>query len=370
VCAFLHPDAIPEAILIEGAVALGPQLQEVVTDPLLLNEAIQLLRRYSLVKRDAEAKLLNMHRLVQVVLKESLDEATRQQWAERSVRAVASAFPSDNVGPAVVASWPRCEQCLPHVQVCLELIDHYSFSFSEAAHLLNQAGIYLWNRGRFDQAQPLLQRALAICEKVLGPEHPETASTLNNLAWLYGNQGKYEQAEPLYLRALAILEKTLGPEHPWTAVTLCDLADLYRNQGKYEQAEPLFQRALAICEKVLGPEHPQTATVLDAQGHLALLQGREEQAASRLQRALTIHEHALGNMHPSVAETLHHLAELSEKHGKHEQVHSFYQRALAIREQALGSEHPDSIATREALARLQQTLQEQDGSGSALPQAG
>jgi hypothetical protein len=78
VCAFLQPDAIPEAILTEGAAVLGPQLQEVATDPLLLNEAIQLLRRYSLVKRDAEARLLNMHRLVQVVLKESLDAATRQ----------------------------------------------------------------------------------------------------------------------------------------------------------------------------------------------------------------------------------------------------------------------------------------------------
>ena len=37
VCAFLHPDAIPEEILIEGAAALGPHLQEVAVDPLRLN---------------------------------------------------------------------------------------------------------------------------------------------------------------------------------------------------------------------------------------------------------------------------------------------------------------------------------------------
>src|SRR5438876_22031 len=51
----------------------------------------------------------------------------------------------------------------------------------------------------------------------LGPKHPETAQGLNNLADLYREQGKYEQAEPLYERALAIREEVLGPEHPETA---------------------------------------------------------------------------------------------------------------------------------------------------------
>ncbi len=61
-----------------------------------------------------------------------------------------------------------------------------------------------------------LMRALAIREKALGPDHPDTAQSLNNLAILYKNQGQYEQAEPLYQRALAIREKTLGPDHPET----------------------------------------------------------------------------------------------------------------------------------------------------------
>ena len=55
--------------------------------------------------------------------------------------------------------------------------------------------------------------------KVLRPEHPRLATALNNLASLYKRQGKYEQAEPLYQRALAIREQQLGPEHP-TTVTI------------------------------------------------------------------------------------------------------------------------------------------------------
>jgi tetratricopeptide (TPR) repeat protein len=52
--------------------------------------------------------------------------------------------------------------------------------------------------GRYEHAEPLLQRALSIQEKVLGPEHPDTAKALHTLAELYHAQDKYEQAEPLY----------------------------------------------------------------------------------------------------------------------------------------------------------------------------
>lgn len=69
-CAFLHPDAIPQSMMVEGASELGPILGSVAKDELELNEAIGELRKYSLVKRDPEAKLLNIHRLVQVVVKE------------------------------------------------------------------------------------------------------------------------------------------------------------------------------------------------------------------------------------------------------------------------------------------------------------
>jgi Tetratricopeptide repeat len=52
---------------------------------------------------------------------------------------------------------------------------------------------------------------------VLGPEHPNTAQSLNNLAVLLQAQGDLTGARPLFERALAIYEKALGPEHPDTA---------------------------------------------------------------------------------------------------------------------------------------------------------
>lgn len=39
-------------------------------------------------------------------------------------------------------------------------------------------------QGKFDEAEPLLKRSLAINEMVLGPEHPTVATSLDNLAGL------------------------------------------------------------------------------------------------------------------------------------------------------------------------------------------
>ncbi len=51
---------------------------------------------------------------------------------------------------------------------------------------------------------------------MFGLEHPEIAIDLQALARLYDEQGRYQQAEPLYQRALAIYERVRGHDHPET----------------------------------------------------------------------------------------------------------------------------------------------------------
>ena len=81
--------------------------------------------------------------------------------------------------------------------------------------------------------------------------------SLNNLAVLLRAQGDLAGARPLYERALAIREKVLGPEHPDTARASTTSPVLLQAQGDLAGARPLYERALAIEEKVLGPEHPE-----------------------------------------------------------------------------------------------------------------
>ena len=74
------------------------------------------------------------------------------------------------------------------------------------ADSLDNLGILLQTLGDPAGARPLHERALAIREKALGPEHPDTAASLNSLANLLAAQGDLAAARPLYERALAIYE--------------------------------------------------------------------------------------------------------------------------------------------------------------------
>ena len=80
--------------------------------------------------------------------------------------------------------------------------------------------------------------------------------SLNNLAVLLQAQGDLAGARPLYERALAIYEKVLGPDHPRLATSLNNLASLLQAQGDLAGARPLYERALAITSRCSAPSIP------------------------------------------------------------------------------------------------------------------
>jgi len=146
------------------------------------------------------------------------------------------------------------------------------------------------------KAEPLLQRALKIREKVLGPDAPETEESLANLAALYHRRGDYAKAKSLYQRALEIAEKIQGPEHPDTAMGLTELAELYVHMGDSFKAEPLYQRALKVREKVLGPAHRDTASSLNDLALLYIGTGNRKEALRLAEQARHVQEKNLSDI--------------------------------------------------------------------------
>jgi tetratricopeptide (TPR) repeat protein len=222
----------------------------------------------------------------------------------------------------------------------------------ERARGANLAGNFLCTAGRYAGAEPLHRRALAIREKALGPEHPDTAESLNNLASLLYEKGDYAEAEPLYRRALAIRERALGPEHPDAARSLTNLALALHARGDYAAAEPLYRQALTADEQALGMEHPETARSLNSLACLLQATGDNTGAELLCRRVLAIAERVLGPEHPSTAMGLHNLAYLLRTQGDHAGAEPLCRRALAIREKALGPEHRDTATSLYNLAHL------------------
>src|SRR5262245_35638625 len=99
---------------------------------------------------------------------------------------------------------------------------------------------------------------------------------------------KYEQARECYERALAILEKALGPDHPDVAGALTNLGQVANNQARYEDAVTHQERALTIWQKALGPHHPNLAYPLTGLRTALLGLAQPARAMPHLERALTM----------------------------------------------------------------------------------
>ena len=216
------------------------------------------------------------------------------------------------------------------------------------------AGLAIAHRsqGKYADAEELYKRAVAIKEKALGADHPKLADTLVALALVHYDQGRYADSEELNKRALIIREKTLGASHPDVANTLVNLALVYMEQGKYADAERLHQRALAIQEKALGANHSAVAASLD---NLAIVYGRlekygEEEGLRR--RALAISEKALGEDHPQVARNVNNLAAVYRRQGNYAAAEELLTRALQIKEKTVGGNHQSVAVSLHGIAGL------------------
>ncbi len=97
----------------------------------------------------------------------------------------------------------------------------------DTARKLNRLAMLQWRLGEHEQATRMLRKALVICCRQLGANHPGFAILINNLAEVYQSIGDVKKAETLYRRALKIFGETLGKEHPEYVQSLCALLDLY-----------------------------------------------------------------------------------------------------------------------------------------------
>jgi CHAT domain-containing protein/Tfp pilus assembly protein PilF len=247
----------------------------------------------------------------------------------------------------------KYDEAIPLIERALEIRERIlGRGHRDVAAAINVLATLYSLKSERAKAEPLFQLALAIREKALGAEHPDVAASLNNLALFYNNGGNYAKAEPFYQRSVSILENALGPEHPDVATAIYGMAGLYWNKGDYATVEPLCQRALAIWRKSLGPEHPDVARALNGLALLYHDKGDYEKAEPLFQQALVIREQALGSGHPDVADSLHNLANIYHRKGDYTKAEPLYGRALVIREKALGAQHPDVAQSLNNLAYI------------------
>ena len=248
-------------------------------------------------------------------------------------------------------------------------------------------GAVLEAQGRIAEAKVALRRAMAIDERVLGPDHPSTADTINELALAYRHEGQWNEAARLYRRALAIYqaapnssqvpvalnnlaqtlaaqrqrneaerlfrqalaesEKRYGPDHPDVAAELAGLADLLGSRHKYAEAERLLSRAQKIDRRRFPPDHPQIAYDLIHAADLAFERKQYGQSEDLLHQALAILNRTFAPNHPEIGKATASLAEIRRCQRRLDESEELYRHAVAILEQAWGPENPQLLTILE-----------------------
>ena len=119
------------------------------------------------------------------------------------------------------------------------------------AHALHGQGCIEMSRGNLAQAEPLLQKCLAI-RKSQGQENADLAQIHGSLGRLFTDMNRLEEARPLLIQSLAMRQKILGDAHVDSAQALLNLSDLAIKENNMEWAKSLRKQALEIRERALG----------------------------------------------------------------------------------------------------------------------
>ena len=187
----------------------------------------------------------------------------------------------------------------------------------------------LRENGKYREAVPLYERALAGLKGRLGDNHVDTAIALNNLAFCLARADDVSRAESLTESALPILERKLGAKHHVVAAVRENLGNIITEQGRHADAEPHFRRAEAIFSATPGRE-AQAARALASLASCLHAQKNGHEAEQAYRRAIAVYGNGSENKW-GVSAAFFGLAEVLTESGRKEEAEASAQRALQIR---------------------------------------
>ncbi len=232
------------------------------------------------------------------------------------------------------------DQAEPLVERALASQRASAASASMLAPTLIALGDVYYGQGRSDDAIAQYEEAIAIVEADVGPGHLRVAEPLTALGSQRTELGSFDEAVRLHERALAIQERELGSDNPAVATTLINLSMAHRRAGRLSEAEPLSHRALEIREAILPENHPDLADAYHSLAVVYAMQERYEEAEPLFRRVLELRERIYDPSHLFVGNANESLGMVLAAQGGHSEAEPLMRKGLEIRERAVGPDHP------------------------------
>jgi tetratricopeptide (TPR) repeat protein len=163
--------------------------------------------------------------------------------------------------------------------------------------------------GRVGQAVSAYRRAMEVAARLAAahsevPHHAELQAELHeDLGRLLAESGRSAEAIKLRRQAVTLREQSLercasklGPDHPDTLKSRTGLINAYESLGRWADAEPRRRDALAVRRQIAKPDSPLLADELAGLGRNLLAQKKGSEAEPLLRECLAIRGPAAPNL--------------------------------------------------------------------------
>jgi tetratricopeptide (TPR) repeat protein len=334
--AFFGPDPIPRDIFSGGHAGLDDPLSRVLGDPLGFSRAIGALGRYSLVQIDRERRTLEVHRLVQKLLRDNLSEE-QGRYFRHSVHLLLSAADPTNADDT--RSWPGYRRILPHIGPA----NVADCPDRKVRYLMRGAIRYLYQSGSADAALLLARECHRkwIADPDSDPQ--DLIAIKRHLGLALRGTGNLREAFTVNEQALAEALAVLPADHEEIPrITNNHCIDL-RAAGKFAEAYQLSQRSVAQHIATFGDTDGRT---LRAQNNLGLdltLTSRYDEAKELLTYVHRELRSVLGTSHPSVQIAMNNLIRVIRLSGDFEEARELGEDLHAADIEMVGVDHPTTL---------------------------
>jgi hypothetical protein len=343
---FFAPGVISLELLYsdEMIVALKP-FDDTLAERIVLGRVIQEASRYALVRVDQANNSIQIHRLVQAVIRGAMDEA-EQHIARHDVHKILAGARPHLGGADDPANWPRYNRIWPHLRA-----SRAAECKGERTHqLLIDQVRYLARRGELDAGLELAGELQTIWTREFGPDHRHTLHLRFQRANLLRLKGLLREARDEDSDVLERQRAVLPANHPHTLMTAISWAADLRALGDFADALREDQKSFDLLREEFGEDHPQT---LQAANNLAVslrLTGNSV-AARRIDRETLERRRAvLGHDHPNTLYSAANLARDMREAGEYREsidlLRDTYERYCAV----LGADSLETLRTAKSLA--------------------
>lgn len=347
-CAYFGPEPIPLDLLNRARFVLGPPLGPTFSDPLLISRALRELGRYALGRYDSHRKTLQVHRLIQAVIRNDVPESGEGEIRHEVHKLLAAADPGDPDDPT---TWSTYEELVPHVRPsgALECGDPQS-------RLLGRNVVrYLYQNGNYAASRTWAERALRRWRANSGDDDPDVLIMSKHLSGALRQVGEFDEAFRISADTLERIRRTLGDQHEEALVLLNNHASLLRVRGEFNDALAMDEESVALHRQVFG-EHRRTFAAANNLAVDYALNCRYQDALELDERNYRDRLDFFGNdndkdvvySRSAVASDLRRLGRHAEARAEHERIRTVYLGIVAAR--TFAPDHPDVLLQAWGLA--------------------